>query len=108
MEQYALVQEADRTVTRVLDDMPQLRASSEPYPSTLDVHSPSRIDNTAWVRHHVTLAIARYRIFFHRTFLGRASKDGRFAGSRLVCRGAARDILKERKKAVPAIFDRAW
>lgn len=64
----ALVAEADRALTELLEQFPLFRSSVEPYPP-FDVNDRSLQNALPWMRYKVTLTLAHRRAIFHRLLL---------------------------------------
>ncbi|ORY78897.1 hypothetical protein BCR35DRAFT_304925 [Leucosporidium creatinivorum] len=105
-KQYAIVVEHDRQLLKVLDFCPALKPSDEPYPTTVDPTTP--FDYIPWSRHLWATMVPPGRIRWYRHFLGRSFSDPRFSDARQICLEAARMLIKERKRPVPAMFKKSW
>ncbi|GAA6012662.1 hypothetical protein JCM10207_009073 [Rhodosporidiobolus poonsookiae] len=105
--QYSLVEAADAELLALVAKFPQLHRSDEPYPIFIDLDHGD-IPWQRWHQHHFAINLPRLRMSLHRCFLRKSYQDPKFLKSRQICLDAARQILQERQRVVPALFDRAW
>nr|CRX79018.1 hypothetical protein [Leucosporidium scottii] len=105
-KQYAIVVEHDRRLLKVLDFCPALQPSDQPYPTEADPTRP--FDYLPWSRHLWATMMPPARIRWYRHFLGRSFSDPRFSDARQICLEAARMLIKERQRRVPAMFKKSW
>lgn len=104
--EYQVVCDTEKELLKLLDDFPSLKMSLEPYPTS--IHLGPTFDYLPWARHIFTLTIAHRRIILHRGYLGRSFTDPKFKPSHRACLDAVRAILKERRRLLPALYDRTW
>ncbi|GAA6034995.1 hypothetical protein JCM8097_002134 [Rhodosporidiobolus ruineniae] len=105
-QQFDLACQADAELCTLLDNQAHLKVSDAPYPAFIDLDG--EIPYQRWQQHHMAVNFPRLRIGLFRCFLRKSYEDKRFAKSRQICLDGARQIIKERQRVVPALFDRAW
>ncbi|KAM0753512.1 hypothetical protein T439DRAFT_322407 [Meredithblackwellia eburnea MCA 4105] len=111
-QQQAAVAEADRRLLTIFDDFPTLRPTATvPYPTSFDMIGSSWVVKSihwTWEQHLWAIIIPHRRLLVHRAFLSRSFRDPQYEPSRQICLNAARAILKERQRPIPACFDKQW
>lgn len=126
-EQYKIVEETDAEVLELWDQFPQLKPTPTPYSDYVDLEGTLPLEE--WTRHHLGVGVPWSRMLIHRFFLRKSYEDPAFRKSRTVslpyvctyhstarsqvpvaqiCLESARSILRERRRVVPALYDRPW
>ncbi|BEJ11878.1 hypothetical protein CspHIS471_0203380 [Cutaneotrichosporon sp. HIS471] len=106
-DQYAIARAADNELQNNFADFACLQNSdNDTFDERFDLNSPH--DHSPHSRYIWSLLMPAGTILVYRSFLGRAYSDDRFTEVRETCLAAAREILRQRRRRVPPMFQRTW